>query len=117
MHRQGTLLRPVLSLPGSSCDHLNKTLAKHFDKTEGADIVTNTQMAREVLDKTDLDSDESIISLNLKSLYTNVAVKEAAQLALRRLYEQTNPPEMSRKTMKKLLTLAVSKLHFKCDGS
>ena len=30
--------------------------------------------------------------------------------------EQTNPPEPYRKTMKKLLRLGVSKVHFKCNG-
>ena len=48
-----------------------------------------------------MNSDESIISLDVKSLYTNVPLKEAVEIALRRLYEQVNPPETSRKTMKK----------------
>ena len=116
LHKQGTPLRPVLSLPGSSYDILNKTLAKYFDEIEGANIETNTQMAREILEKTELDSDESIISFDVKSLYTNVPLKEAVEIAPRRLYEQVNPPETSRKTMKKLLNLAVSKVHFKCNG-
>ena len=99
VHKQGTPFRPVLSLPGSSYDNLNKTLAKYFDESEGANIETNTQMAREILEKTELDSDESIIFLDVKSLYTNVPLKEAVERALR-LYEQFNPPETSRKTMK-----------------
>ena len=73
-------------------------------------------MAREILEKTELVSDESIISLDVKSLYNNVPLKEAVEIALRRLYEQVNPPETSRKTMRKLLNLAVSKVHFKCNG-
>ena len=116
VNKQGTPLRPSLSLPGSSYDNLNKTRAKYFDEIEGANIETNTQMAREVLEKTELDSHESIVSLDVKSLYTNVPLKEAVEIALRRLYEQVNPPETSRKTMKKLLNLAVSKVHFKCNG-
>ena len=67
-HKQGTPLRPVLSLPGNSYDNLNETLAKYFDEIEGANIETNTQMAREILEKTELDSDEGIISLDVKSL-------------------------------------------------
>ena len=116
VHKQGTPLRPVLSLPGSSYDNLNKTLAKYFDEIEGANIEKNTQMAREILEKTELDSDESIISLDVKSLYTNVSLKEAVEIGLRRLYEQVNPPETSRETMKKLCNLARSKVHFKCNG-
>ena len=63
-----------------------------------------------------MESDESIISLDVKSLYTNVPLKEAVERALRRLYEQVNPPEKSRKTMKKILKLALSKVHFNCNG-
>ena len=90
-------------------------MAKYFDKIEGANIEANTQMAREILEKTELDSDESIISLDIKCLYTNVRLVEAVEIALRRLYEQVDPSETSRKTMKKLLNLAVSKVHFKCN--
>ena len=115
-HKQGTPLRPVLYLPGSSYDNLNKTLAKYFDEIEGANIEKNTQMSREILMKTEFYSDENIISLDVKSLYNNVPLKEAVEIALRRLYEQINPPETSRKTMKILLNLAVSKEHFKCNG-
>ena len=70
-------------------------------------------MARE---KTELDSDESIISVDVKSLYTNVPLKEAVEIALGRLYEQVNPPETYRKTMKKLQNMAVSRVHFECNG-
>ena len=115
VHKQGTPLRPVLSLPGSSYDNLNKTLAKYFDEIELANIETNIQMSREILEKTELDSDEKIISLDKKSLYTNVPLNEAVEIAPRRLYEQINPPETYRKTMKKLLNLAVSEVHFKCS--
>ena len=79
----------------------------------GANIETNNQMSRKILEKTVLDSDESKISLDVKNLNTKVPLKEAVETALRRLYGQVNPPETSRKTMKKLLNLAVSKVHFK----
>ena len=82
----------------------------------GANVETNTQMAWEILEKTKLDSDVSIISLVVKSLYNNIPIKEALEVAPRRLYEVINPPETSRKTLKKLLILAVSKVHFKCNG-
>ena len=66
----------------------------------------------QISEKTELDSDDSIISLDVKSLYTNVPLREAVEIALRRLYEQVNPSELSRKTMKKLL----SKVRFKSNG-
>ena len=116
VYKQGTPFRPVISLTDSSYDNLNKTLEKYFDEIEWENIETNTQMAWEILEKTELDSDESITSPDVKSLYTNVPLKKAIEIALRRLYEQINPPETSRTTMKKLLNLAVSKVHFECNG-
>ena len=70
-------------------------------------------MAREILEKIELDSDESIISSDVKCLYTYDPLKEGVELALRRKYGQNNPPEISRKTMKKLLNFSVSKVHSK----
>ena len=55
-----------------------------------------------------------MISLDVKSLYTNVPLKEAIDIALRKLYEQDEPPSVARKTMKRLLNMAVSQVHFKC---
>ena len=47
VHKDETPLRPVLSLPGSSYENLNKMLAKFFDNIDGANIETNTKEARE----------------------------------------------------------------------
>ena len=49
------------------------------------------------------------------SLYTNVPVKEAIDVALRELYSAPNPPDIRRGTMKHLLRLAVTNVHFKCN--
>ena len=56
-----------------------------------------------------------MISLDVKSLYTNVPLKEAIDIALRKLYEQYEPPSIARKTMKRLLHVAVSQVKFKCN--
>ena len=53
----------------------------------------------------------------MKSLYTNVPLKEAIEIALQKLYSQESPPEIQRATMKRLLNMAVSKVCFKCNDS
>ena len=53
----------------------------------------------------------------MKSLYTNVPLKEAIEIALQKLYSQESPPEIQRATMKRLLNMAVSKVDFKCKDS
>ena len=115
LHKQDTPFSPVLSLPGSLYDHSIKVFAKNFAKIVVANIKTNTKMAREIWGKTQLDSDESITSLDVRSLYTNIPLKEDVEIAMRRVYEQTKTQELSRKSMKKLINLAASKVHFKCN--
>ena len=52
-----------------------------------------------------------MISLDVKSLYKNVLLKEAINIAVRKLYEQVEPQSLARKTMKRLLHMAVSQIH------
>ena len=117
VHKDETPLRPVLSLPGRSYENLNKMLVKFFDNIDGANIETNTKEARETIENIALDPDETIISLDVKSLYTNVPLKEAIEIAFQKLFSQESPPEIQRATMKTLLNMAVSKVYFKCKDS
>ena len=77
VHKENTPLRPVLSLHGSSYYNLNKVLAKFFEKIEGANIETNSLDAREILESISLELNENLLSLEVKSLYINVPLKEA----------------------------------------
>ena len=70
-------LRPVLSLPGRSYQNFNKILALWFDKIEGANIEAFTKEAREIIEKSQLDSDEN---------------------AEKKLFEHEKPPNIARKT-------------------
>ena len=81
VHKDETPLRPVLSLPSRSYENLNKILAKFIDNIDGANIEINTKEARETIENIALDPDETIISLDVKSLYTNVPLKEAIEIA------------------------------------
>ena len=56
---------------------------------------------------------ENWTSLDVNSLFTNVPLKEAIDIALRKLYEQDEPLSIAGKTMKRLLNMAVSQVHFK----
>ena len=117
VHKADTPVRPVLSLRGSSYENLNKMPAKFFENIDKANKETNTKDARETIENISLDPDESMISLDAKSLYTNVPLKEALEIALQKLYSQESPPKIQRVTMKKHLNMAVSKVYFKCTDS
>ena len=107
----------VSFITGGLQNNLNKMLAKFFDNIDGANIETNTKEARETIENIALDPDETIISLDVKCLYTNVPLMEAIEIALQKLYSQESPPEIQRATMKSFLNMAVSKVSFKCNDS
>ena len=116
VHKKDTLLWPVLSIPGSSYKNLNRFLTPFFQELPGANIETNTQDARKALESLTLEDDEQIVSLDVESLYTNVPVGEAIEIALRKLYSSNLAPDIPRSAMKKLLKLALTNVHFKCKG-
>ena len=60
-----------------------------------------------------MDEDELVVSLDVKSLYTNVPVEETIEIALKELYSSDEVPEIPRSAMKSLLRLAVTNVHFK----
>ena len=100
VHKSGTPLRPVLSIPGSSYENLNKFLSPFFERLPGANIDTNTKDARAALEAIKLHEDELVVSLDVKSLYTNVPVEEAIEIALKELYSSDEVPEIPRSAMK-----------------
>ncbi|XP_075241616.1 uncharacterized protein LOC142336591 [Convolutriloba macropyga] len=115
VHKNGTPLRPVLSIPDSSYKKLNKFLSPFFGKLPGANIETKSKDARAALEATKLDDDELVVSLDVKSLYTNVLDEEAIEIALKELYSSDEVPEIPRSAMKSLSRLAVTSVHFKCN--
>ena len=113
LHKNRIHLRPVLSIPGTSYYNFNKFLAPLFDKVPCVNIETSTLDARRKLESIKLGVDESLVSLDVRSLYTFVPVNDAIEIALRSLYSSDHAPEMSRSTLKTLLKLAVTNVCFK----
>ena len=70
VHKNEIPLRPVLSIPGSCYHKFNRFLTPFFQKIEGANIETNTNDARNTLEKIKLEKDEQVLSLDVKSLKT-----------------------------------------------
>ena len=112
VHKENTPLRPVLSLPGSQYDKINKWLAKLFEKVPGANIETSTRQFSEKIRKLRLPDDETVFSMDVKSLYTNVPVREAIDLACDALYSSEEVPRVSRATVKTLMDIAVTEVWF-----
>ena len=96
MHEENTPLRPVLSLPGSSYYKLKKVVAKFSENFGGADIETNSLETRQVLERISIEPNENVISLDVKSLFTKIPLKEAIDIAPRKFFERDEPPSIAR---------------------
>ena len=70
-----------------------------------------------MIENTKKDSDEIIFSLDVKNLYFIVPLKNAIDIALKKLYSQNEGPDLSRSTMKRLSYMDVSNVFFKCNNS
>ena len=111
VHKNGSSLWPVLSIPGSSYENLTKFLSPFFQKIPGANIETNLEDSRITLEATKLDEYEPVVSLGVKSLCTK-PVEETIGIALREVYSSDEVPEIPRSIMKILLRLAVRNIQF-----
>ena len=92
VHKDGTPLRPVLSLEGSCYQSLTRVLFSYCKDIDEGRIQTSSQKLKEELMGTTLEDDECLISLDVKSLYTNVPVDEAIELATKLAYDGLEPP-------------------------
>ena len=68
------------------------------------------------LESLSLEDNDQIVFTEGKSLYFNMPIGEAIKIALRELYSSNLTPEIPRSAMKNLLKLAVTIVHFKCNG-
>ena len=82
VHKTGVPLIPVLSLPGSCYEKLTKSLNTFFNDIKEGQIETSSEKIKGTLREVQNADDERLVLLDGKSLYTNVPVEEAIQLAV-----------------------------------
>ena len=116
VHKKDTPLRPVLSLPGSCYEPVTNELAKWFEKLPEAQIETSSSKIKAEITAATLDDDEVMLSLDVKSFYTNVPVEESIEFAADLVYSRDVVPDFSRATFVELLKLAVQNVHILCDS-
>ena len=116
VHEYGTPLRPVLSFPGSCYQNLTRVLYSYCKDIDEGRIQTYSQKLKEELMGTTLEDDECLISLDVKSLYTNVPVDETLELATKLAYDGLEPTPFDRAVFQKLLHPALINVLFKCCG-
>ena len=91
-------------------------MSKWFEKIEEAKIETSTINIKRDLMEVSLEEDEVIVSLDVKSLHTNVSVLESIDLAADILYNSEEFTPVVKETFKDLMRLAVTDVYFMCDG-
>ena len=99
-------------LSGICYYNLNNFLKPVFDKIRGANIEMSTLDARRKLESIKLRPDESMVSLDVKSLLKNVPVNDAIQIAWMSRYSNDHAPEMPRSNLKMILKLAETNFCF-----
>ena len=108
IHKNGTPLRPVLSIPGSSFENLDKFLSPLFEKCQVQILRLTLERCQSSTRDYQIGEDELVVSLYVKSFYINVPAQEAIEVALIELYSSGEVPEIPRSAMKSLLGLAVT---------
>ena len=107
VHKENTLLRPVLSMPGSSYYKIGKQVADWLSVVEECRINSSTKSISELLNDIELENDEILISFDLSSLYTNVPVREAINHCAELLFSGKCPKlPVSKKVFFELATIS-----------
>ena len=108
-------LTDCATFPLSPCSFFEKTIisiAKYIDKIGGGgrkDFET-TLKRQQMIQNTRPDSKERIISLAMKSLYTNIPLVELPDITVEKLYSPNESTYLPRSTMKRFLLMVVSLL-------
>ena len=99
--------RPIISQVGTYTYNAAKVIADYLKPlvAENDYMLTNTQdFADEIRNQPPLNPDEEYVSYDVKSLFTNVPVKETIDYILNEIYEKKKLPSLCKRSMfKKLL--------------
>ena len=96
---------------------MTKELSKWLETLPEAKINTSSIDIKKRIMELELDEDEILISLDVKSLYTNVPVLESIRLATQLAYEQETTPDMEPEVFSRLLKLATNDVYLLHNGT
>ena len=119
VHKEGVPVRPILSMIDTPTHHTAKWLAqvlkpvsdfyKHFS-------VKDTFQFIDVIKDVDI-TDKTMLSFDVKSLFTQVPVSETIQIILDTIRDQDLPCCLSLTTLEELLRLCTEDVQFLCNGT
>ena len=105
VHKNGTPLRPIVSMPGSAYQGIAKKIAAWLALVPECCINTSTQKMNNELRK-NVGENDVLISFDVSSLYTNVPVNESIEYCAELLFKKIAIQSIDKDTFIKLAKLA-----------
>ena len=107
VHKTNTPVRPVLSMPGSAYYGIAKQVAFWLSHVPECNINSSTKIVCDSLNTIHLADNETLVSFDVSSLYTNVPVIEAINISAELMYNPKNSrPPVSKETFIELAKIA-----------
>ena len=113
IHKTAIPLRPILSMPGSIYHPLANLLLEWIKGLPSTQTDCNSKQVSQTLATQKLKSTETLMSLDVVSLYTNVPLDEAVQIVAEDIYNETNTtPPVDKPTFIELMRMATKNVLF-----
>ena len=122
IHKPDVPLRPILSTVNSSqravANYLKSLLDPVHKKYSTSCIEDSFKFAKMIQETKSNDQASFMCSYDIKSLFTNIPLKEVIEICVKSLYDddKIQPPPFSRDVFKKLLEFAMCDLEFSFDN-
>ena len=107
VHKEGTPLRPVVSMIRTAEYNLARYLVKIIN-----DVMPTTYMLCSTgsfvnqISSFDFQPSHVLVSYDVVSLFTNIPLNETIDIVCNYVYQQHSPPKYSKETLQKLLQIA-----------
>ena len=88
VHKKDTPLRPIVSMPGSAYNKIAKNISFWFSFVSECNIQTSSEKVANKLRNISLAKDETLLSFDVTSLYTNVPVHESIEYCADLLFDK-----------------------------
>ena len=117
-HKKDVPLRPIVAMIGSPYDKVGIEMSKWLGKLDASKINCRSKLVVDTLTKNGyrVPTGYQVVSLDVESLYTNVPITEAIELATNLIYEQDDTPPFDKETCRELLKLCCSNTIVNVNG-
>ena len=120
-HKEGTPLRPILSMTGSSHHELGKWLASLLQpvlERFSSHCISDSFTFAKTMQNLDIDPNVFMCSFDVSSLFTNVPLDETIKICSEALYDQSNSrPVIPKDVFVELMKSATSSVEFSFNST